>query len=357
MEICAPEPRGERGSHHASRPMPGWKAGRARLGCEGATTTPRPGSGAQTPPSALRGVFDRFSRRDDRADPPSPSRLGGRRPAGDRRTRVLGLLLIAAAIPLASRAVHRITAARLEVAEVHRTALAPGLDRLEAMLRRGDRTAGRLVALYFDPARIDASLALNAEAAPISALEPDALAVANAGFFTPERHATGLLVSGGRVLSPFVARAGSAGSGVFLIEDGVARLLPRDQVKRRSFERSTLAIQAGPRIIEPGGGPGIVSDDGARANRTVIGATADGRAIIAVVLGPTSWTTGPSLYELQRVLGPEGIGRRAADLEFKFALNLDGGPSTGMQVRIPGHRFDVAESAPVYSVLALRPRP
>jgi exopolysaccharide biosynthesis protein len=77
----------------------------------------------------------------------------------------------------------------------------------------------------------------------------------------------------------------------------------------------------------------------------VIGADAKNRVVIAVIVGPGGWATGPTLFELQQLL------RR--DLGLAFALNLDGGPSTGMYLR-GEPAIEVPESAPVHSVLAWR---
>jgi exopolysaccharide biosynthesis protein len=247
--------------------------------------------------------------------------------------------------------------APVRIARVKRAPVGGALEIVEAELERSGESGGKLIAVYFDPHVVTPSISLNTGLAPLATLESDAVAVVNAGFFTPERRPTGLLVSAGRTLSPFVPRAGGAGSGVFLLENGTASLIARDQVGKRSFQDVTLAIQAGPRIIEPGGKNGIVSDDGARANRTVIGTDGRGRVVLAVVLGPAGWASGPTLYELQHLLGDHGLGRTSTELAFRFALNLDGGPSTGMHVRSHERALDAPESAPVHSVLALRARP
>ncbi|MCK6549113.1 phosphodiester glycosidase family protein [Myxococcota bacterium] len=241
----------------------------------------------------------------------------------------------------------------LDVHRVEAREHAGGLEVVDVTLTRGGAPGGRVVALYFSSRSITPRLLLNDGAEDLAELAPGALAVVNAGFFTPERRPTGLLVSEGKTLSPFVREGGGAGSGVFILEGHVPTLLPRDQVKKRSFERTTLAIQAGPRVIEPGGTDGIRSDDGQRANRTVIGRDRAGRVAIAVVLGPKSWATGPTLFELQRILGKRGLGRLAPELAFEEALNLDGGPSTGLDLRLPSRPVRASESAPVHSVLAL----
>jgi exopolysaccharide biosynthesis protein len=273
------------------------------------------------------------------------------------RARLVVLLSIAALIPLALLLRRSIgERSPIHIVDVQRTPLCKGIEMVVGDLRRGSEPGGRLVALYFDPKEVAPTLLLNDKQVALGELAQDALAVVNAGFFTKERKPTGLLVSEGRVLSPFVAQAGAAGSGVFIIEEGGPKLVERDKLTPRTYERVALAIQAGPRIIEPNGGYGIVSDDGARANRTLMGTNEEGLVIIAVVLGPNGWASGPTLYEVQSLIGLEGLGRHASQLAFRSALNLDGGPSTGMHVRSQSQRFDAPESAPVHSVLALKPR-
>jgi exopolysaccharide biosynthesis protein len=226
--------------------------------------------------------------------------------------------------------------------------VAPGVELKEADLFRGGSKSGRLYALYIDPNAVEPSIEINNGESAMANVAPDALAVVNAGFFTSERRATGLLVSQGKLLSPFIAEGGGAGSGVFVIDDGKPSLVMREHAKKGQFESAELALQAGPRIIEPDGSLGIRGDDGQRANRTAIGADKNGRVVVAVAVGPNGWSTGPTLFELQKLL--------ARDLELSFALNLDGGPSTGLFVR--GEKnVAIAESAPIHSALAWRKKP
>lgn len=236
----------------------------------------------------------------------------------------------------------------LRAGTLSRRSIARGVELAEADLLRGGKQSGRLYVLYFEPGAVDPTIELNTASSALANVAPDALAVMNAGFFTPERRATGLLLSQGKQLSPFIAEGGGAGSGVFVLDDGKPSLVSRDQMKKDRLQAAELALQAGPRILEADGTPGIISDDGQRANRTVIGADKEGRVVVAVAVGPNGWSTGPTLFELQRIL--------SRDLELSFALNLDGGPSTGLFVRgEPNIAFQ--ESAPVYSVLAWRAKP
>lgn len=234
-------------------------------------------------------------------------------------------------------------------------------DGLELVELEYDLTAGRRGAVrawYADPAKVTLELALNPTHAPLASVSTSAMVVTNASFFTPDFRPTGLLVSNGKVLAPFVREAGSAGSGVFVLEGGVPDLIERDAVSNRSFFGASIALQAGPRVIERDGRPGIRKDDGATARRTVIGKDARGFVAIAVITGGSEPWAGPSLFDLQRILGREGLGATTRpELAFEFALNLDGGPSTGFDVRHPSIKMSLAEGSPVLSVLALTPKP
>lgn len=265
---------------------------------------------------------------------------------------ICGSLIVAAAILFLERF------DRLSIRHPVRLELAHGVELVRGSLFRGPREAGKLVAIYASLEHVKLRLSLNPERLPLADLAESALLVTNAGFFTKEWRATGLLVSAAKTLSPFVAQAGSAGSGVLVIRDGRIRLLERDAAKARDFKNALLAIQAGPRVIEPGGAAGIRSDDGARANRTVIGADRDGRlALVIVYQRDGGRRFGPSLFELMSLLGPKGLGRVSPELALDLALNLDGGPSTGMTLRSMAHRADLPEQNRVYSVLSLSPQP
>ena len=249
---------------------------------------------------------------------------------------------------------------RLVLRRPVRIKLEADIELVRGELERGRRAAGELVAVYAPLDRVLPRLRLNPHRMPLADLAnlaESALLVTNAGFFTPDWHATGLLVSEGETLSPFVAEAGSAGSGVFVIRENEIRLLERDAARGENFDNAVLAIQAGPRIIEPGGHPGIRSDDGAHANRTVIGADRSGRLVLVVVYQSDGGRRfGPSLYELMELLGPTGLGRISSDHALDQALNLDGGTSTGLALRSDRHTTDLPEQNRVFSVLSLSPR-
>lgn len=241
----------------------------------------------------------------------------------------------------------------LSIGGVSRQSLGAHVELVQLTLLRGPAPGGRAHLVYADPAHIDISVRLNEARSPLARLDSDALLTMNGAFFTPGYAPTGLLVSEGRQLHPFIKEAGGAGSGVIVLENDEVELIERDLVGTRDLSKSRLAIQAGPRVIEANGAPGIRKDDGVRAHRSFIGRSEDGRLALGVVLGPSGWSSGPSLFELQRVLSDHALGSG----RLHVALNLDGGPSTGMYLRHPDHRVNEPESATVYSYLVMRLKP
>ncbi len=244
----------------------------------------------------------------------------------------------------------------LEIRSIARHRLADGIELVRAELSRGGAPGGTLHAIHAEPDKIRLDLVMNAHRVALRDLETDRLAIVNAGFFTKDWKPTGLLAAGGRSLARFVPRGGGAGSGVLVVEGGSVRLYERERFDPATAARAELAIQAGPRLVEPDGQHGIRSDNGKRRDRTVIGADTRGRLVLAVVRGPGGWASGPTLFELQRLLTDTLRRSPAPDLALRLALNLDGGPSTALHLRHPDHRVDAPEAAPVLSALVLEPR-
>ncbi len=266
----------------------------------------------------------------------------------------VGAVVAAGLVAAGVRLLQRAHPGDLAFKNLKRHQIAPGIEIVFADLFRNLHHSGRFVAVYAEPQQIELSILLNDARLPMSELAQDALLVVNGSYFTPEHRPTGLLISEGQILSPLVRKGGGAGTGVLLVADGRVTLLERERVKRRDYENSVFAIQAGPRVIEPGGVGGIRSDDGLRANRTVIGADSRGRIVLAVTYAEDGSRSGATLFELMQLLGAGGLGEIAADLALDFALNLDGGPSTGLFLRDVDHAIDLPEASRVYSVLALR---
>jgi uncharacterized protein YigE (DUF2233 family) len=145
------------------------------------------------------------------------------------------------------------------------------------------------------------------------------LLVVNAGYFTEDNYATGLIISDG-------TRSGQSYTGFGGMFAVWTR--PADRVEVRWLvakpytptEPLRQAVQAFPMLVHSGGKPAIAEDDGKLARRTVVGQDRKGR--IVFVLSPEAFFTLKTLSAFLAV----------SDLELDTALNLDGGPSSGMLI-------------------------
>jgi uncharacterized protein YigE (DUF2233 family) len=154
------------------------------------------------------------------------------------------------------------------------------------------------------------------------------LAAINGGFFDADESPSGWLVSDGVTLSQ-PTRGG--GSGFIVIAGGRARLLENGQGTAPPVDVE-LAVQCGPRLIEPGGRIGMRGDDGKRAARTALCVRRDGQELDFTL----AWTRnsdrdGPTLFQMAAWLAGPVVSGDASGCE--AALNLDGGPSTGLYLR------------------------
>jgi len=151
--------------------------------------------------------------------------------------------------------------------------------------------------------------------------DPQTILAVNGGFFEMDGAYTlspsGLVISGGAVLSPAMERGGS---GVFCVKKGKPAIVwAKENINPAEC---SVALQCGPVIVEPGAKQGIVANDYIRLNRAAIGICGD-TVIIAMILGERS--VGLSLYEFAEFLRtPAEKGGAGCDA----ALNLDGGSST-----------------------------
>jgi uncharacterized protein YigE (DUF2233 family) len=167
-----------------------------------------------------------------------------------------------------------------------------------------------------------------------------AIFAVNGGYFEPDYKPSGLLIEDGRVVSNWQDRGGS---GALVVRGKRASIASEVPVDTTSVE---LAVQCGPRLVEPGGVPGMKGDDGKRAERTAACVRRGGRELnFVIAAGPSVGDAGPTLLQLAQWLAAplspgEGSGCEAA-------LNLDGGPSTGVVARGFSRQETVAPRGPV----------
>lgn len=212
--------------------------------------------------------------------------------------------------------------------------------------------------------RVDVARAnLNVERPPddsITALwERDSMAVAmvNGAYFEPDHSPSGLVFSGGATRAPVGPRGGS---GILTVEGdrvAVVSIDARDGGTYTPPPGVSLALQCGPRVVEAGGVAGIYRHDGRYAARTVACVRDAGRTLDLIA----TWDEreprrGPELHDLATILsGPSPTGD---DGPCEVALNLDGGPSTGVYAGVPSAPGGVrhAPVGPTPWVFVVRPR-
>ncbi len=222
-------------------------------------------------------------------------------------------------------------------------ALAPGVEwrRLWAATGAGRE---RLHLVRFDPEQVRLRVVYQpAHPRLISqwaTILPDALVVTNAGYFTPENQATGLIVSDG------IARGRSFDgyAGMLAVSvDGKMTLRWLSTWPYKPDEKLAQAVQSFPVLVKPGGLMGFPpdADEGERSRRTVVAQDTTGRLILLV--GPEFRF---SLHEL-------AVWLTESDLDVDIAMNLDGGTSTGLW--ISGHERYLDSLVAVPAVIAIEP--
>lgn len=159
----------------------------------------------------------------------------------------------------------------------------------------------------------------------------------NAGFFDPSFAPEGLVVSGGVETSTLVP---SLSGGVLSIRDHLARLEATESYAPDPL--STFAVQCRPRLVVASA-RNIASDDGRRAARTALCIRAAHQ--LDIVVAPAAHDGGPTLYQLAEALVSHGCTE---------ALNLDGGPSTGIAWHDPVGPSEIGPRGPVRQAIVVR---
>lgn len=149
--------------------------------------------------------------------------------------------------------------------------------------------------------------------------ETGALLVVNGGFYTEKYEATGLIVSEGSASGVSYDGFG----GMFVVTEAGPQIRSLQDTPYNPGEGLRAGLQSFPLLVKPGGRVGFPEEDGQRARRTVVARDQVGRLLFLVA--PRGYFT---LHQLSHYLVN-------SDLDLDVALNLDGGPSSGMLLREP----------------------
>jgi hypothetical protein len=205
------------------------------------------------------------------------------------------------------------------------------------------RTLWGVSDIEVDPSQTRLEIVVARSGAPLAQLLPaQALLVVNGGYFEADFRPSAWLKNSGVELAP---KSDTSKGGVLAVGTAGVYVGPFSGL---SFEPE-LAVQSFPLVVEPGGKQGIYRDDGRRAARTIVCLV--GRALHFIVISAPRGE-GPTLFEsatLLRAAPPQGFGCLAA-------LNLDGGPSTGVWFapQVPARQRPAL--APVAYGIAIFPR-
>jgi hypothetical protein len=173
--------------------------------------------------------------------------------------------------------------------------------------------------------------------------QTNALVVVNGGFFRIENEKyvpNGLTVLDGQTLGSSYESFG----GMLAIYDGWAELRSLAQKPYVPGEPLMAGLQSFPMLVKPGGELGFPAEreDNVRARRTVI--AQDQAERILFLIAPRGHFT---LHQLSRYL-------TESDLNLDIAINLDGGPSSGMLIANPREVIPSQSLLPV--VILVYPR-
>ena len=169
----------------------------------------------------------------------------------------------------------------------------------------------------------------------------NALAVVNGAYFEASNAASALTISDGSV-----AGQSYTGFGGMLAVTDAGQVTLRSLVEQpyQADEPLVQALQSFPRLVEGGRELALPNDNGQQARRTVVATDQDGQVLLLVNDQP-QWTL-------------TDLGRWLADSELGIvdALNLDGGPSTGMAIRTPAVTELLDSETPLPQVVVLEAR-
>lgn len=225
----------------------------------------------------------------------------------------------------------------------------PGLEIRTMTFPTADGKTAESVVTRIDPARFDLRIHYDPAAArQVSIWRDDlsALAVINAGFFHEDYTSSGLIIVDGQasgVSFDTISAPYYEFGGMFTLTDGasVLRYLAAQPYTRG--EPIDYAVQGLPMLIADGA-PIQFTMPPRPARRTAIALDASGRVLFINVSNHAV-----SLYEFRDWLASE------RELAITAALNLDGGPSTGLSVQAGTVYFEQESWSSIPSIIAVYP--
>ena len=146
----------------------------------------------------------------------------------------------------------------------------------------------------------------------------DDILTINGGYFKEDYTPSGGVIIGDTTSGTLTHTGINGYTGMIIIKDQEITLQYLPDKEYIESDETDFGLQSFPTIILPGGKSGVESDSGKKAYRSVIAQDTQGNIIFGI-----NKQGQISLYEMMNFL-------QESDLSIDMALNLDGGPSTGM---------------------------
>lgn len=174
-------------------------------------------------------------------------------------------------------------------------------------------------------------------------LLPNAVAIVNTVFFTPQNLSLGLVVADGNTLAGYLNRNDS---GIFQVKNGAPKVRSLWLEPLVGGEAITQAVQTYPILVAMGQVAPINPDvAGVIAARTVVAQDRSGNVIFLVTGG-----AGTNLADLGNWLG------LSSGMDILYALNMDGGNSTNLYLSTGGTIDYIPGLRGIPAVLAVYPK-
>jgi hypothetical protein len=224
-----------------------------------------------------------------------------------------------------------------------------GLERRGIALRdSADEPVEDITILRIDPDRFRFDVAYDPQGRELDEwlAGTGAKVIVNGGYFRKEQ---GEFIPDGLIIADGITFGESYGdfAGMFAVGENGPQLLWLRSSPYDPSEPLRAALQCFPVLIKPGGQTGFPaeSEDGIRARRTVIGRDRGGRILFLIASQGYFTLRQLSVYLLD------------GDLDLDIAMNLDGGPSTGMALADPRVIIPAEYALPIVFVVRSKGSP
>ena len=177
----------------------------------------------------------------------------------------------------------------------------------------------------------------------VIAAKSNAIIGINAGYFGPAFEPVGLFKSNHKLISRFSSASQLLKAGISINDQGEINLLANP--KKAELIKARSAMQIGPVLVARG--KVSITRANIRSRRTILAKTTRGHLLLIITQTPVSLSTISSLL----VNHPDFFGAN----HITTAVNLDGGSSSALSLRLNKKLINLVELKPVRTMLLFYP--